>query len=63
MEVTDGAGPTIYDVARAAGVAPSTVSRALSKPGPGPGMVARGDERLSAGVGGGPEGMRTRRSG
>ncbi len=25
--------PTIYDVARAAGVAPSTVSRALSKPG------------------------------
>ena len=27
------AGPSIYDVARAAGVAPSTVSRALSKPG------------------------------
>ncbi|GAA2112285.1 LacI family DNA-binding transcriptional regulator [Microlunatus panaciterrae] len=26
-------GPTIYDVARAAGVAPSTVSRALAKPG------------------------------
>ena len=26
---------TIYDVARAAGVAPSTVSRALSKPGRG----------------------------
>ena len=25
--------PTIYDVARAAGVAPSTVSRALTKPG------------------------------
>ena len=28
-----GTGPTIYDVARAAGVAPSTVSRALAKPG------------------------------
>ena len=27
------AEPTIYDVARVAGVAPSTVSRALSKPG------------------------------
>lgn len=27
------AGPTIYDVARAAGVAPSTVSRAFSRPG------------------------------
>ncbi len=26
-------GPTIYDVARAAGVSPSTVSRALAKPG------------------------------
>ena len=33
MADVDGAGPTIYDVARAAGVAPSTVSRALSKPG------------------------------
>ena len=31
--VTDAADLTIYDVARAAGVAPSTVSRALSKPG------------------------------
>jgi LacI family transcriptional regulator, repressor for deo operon, udp, cdd, tsx, nupC, and nupG len=28
-----GGGPTIYDVARAAGVAPSTVSRAFSRPG------------------------------
>lgn len=28
-----GAPPTIYDVARAAGVAPSTVSRAFSRPG------------------------------
>lgn len=28
-----GKGPTIYDVARAAGVAPSTVSRAFSRPG------------------------------
>ena len=27
------AAPTIYDVAKAAGVSPSTVSRALSKPG------------------------------
>ena len=38
-EPTDGitmpglAQPTIYDVARVAGVSPSTVSRALSKPG------------------------------
>ena len=33
--MTDGgrSEPTIYDVARAAGVASSTVSRALSKPG------------------------------
>ncbi len=29
----DRSEPTIYDVARAAGVASSTVSRALSKPG------------------------------
>jgi len=29
----DGPRPTIYDVARVAGVAPSTVSRALSNPG------------------------------
>src|SRR5215216_821806 len=28
-----GSAPTIYDVARAAGVAPSTVSRAFSRPG------------------------------
>ncbi len=33
MQDKDGPGPTIYDVARVAGVAPSTVSRALSKPG------------------------------
>ncbi len=35
-EVPDGpvsGGPTIYDVAREAGVSPSTVSRALSRPG------------------------------
>lgn len=32
-ECPRGDGPTIYDVARAAGVAPSTVSRALSRPG------------------------------
>lgn len=33
MERTAGAGaPTIYDVAKAAGVSPSTVSRALSRP-------------------------------
>ena len=31
--VPEPAEPTIYDVARVAGVAPSTVSRALSKPG------------------------------
>jgi len=30
---TKGAAPTIYDVAAAAGVAPSTVSRAFSRPG------------------------------
>src|SRR5690606_11501368 len=29
----DGASPTIYDVAQTAGVAPSTVSRAFSRPG------------------------------
>ena len=28
-----GSAPTIYDVAREAGVAPSTVSRAFSRPG------------------------------
>lgn len=33
MEPRDGKGPTIYDVARAAGVAPSTVSRTFSRPG------------------------------
>ena len=33
MDDSEGPDPTIYDVARAAGVAPSTVSRALSKPG------------------------------
>lgn len=33
MGVSGETGPTIYDVARAAGVAPSTVSRALAKPG------------------------------
>ena len=33
MDDDGRAEPTIYDVARAAGVAPSTVSRALSKPG------------------------------
>lgn len=33
MGVSGESGPTIYDVARAAGVAPSTVSRALAKPG------------------------------
>ena len=33
MAGTGRSEPTIYDVARAAGVAPSTVSRALSKPG------------------------------
>jgi DNA-binding LacI/PurR family transcriptional regulator len=31
--MAESAEPTIYDVARVAGVAPSTVSRALSKPG------------------------------
>lgn len=31
--MSEDQGPTIYDVARAAGVAPSTVSRALAKPG------------------------------
>lgn len=35
MDVPDGSrsSPTIYDVAKAAGVAPSTVSRAFSRPG------------------------------
>src|SRR3712207_1208135 len=33
MTEVSGAQPTIYDVAREAGVAPSTVSRALSRPG------------------------------
>lgn len=33
LAIPGGAQLTIYDVARAAGVAPSTVSRALSKPG------------------------------
>jgi len=33
MGESNDAQPTIYDVARAAGVAPSTVSRALAKPG------------------------------
>lgn len=33
QESTGRAAPTIYDVARAAGVAPSTVSRAFSRPG------------------------------
>lgn len=32
-ERSSGRSPTIYDVAEAAGVAPSTVSRALSRPG------------------------------
>ena len=30
---TPGAAPTIYDVARRAGVAPSTVSRTFARPG------------------------------
>ncbi len=33
MSDSGRSGPTIYDVAQAAGVAPSTVSRALAKPG------------------------------
>jgi LacI family transcriptional regulator len=33
MSEDPGAEPTIYDIAREAGVAPSTVSRALSRPG------------------------------
>ena len=33
QESTGRGAPTIYDVARAAGVAPSTVSRAFSRPG------------------------------
>ena len=59
-------GSSIYDVARAAGVAPSTVSRAFSRPGR---VNARTAERIFAAARGvgyrsgvlhGPTGQRTR---
>jgi DNA-binding LacI/PurR family transcriptional regulator len=51
MVMPGHAEPTIYDVARVAGVAPSTVSRASSKPGRGSYKTAEHVRRVAEQLG------------